>query len=148
MALNPFFLHGTSSEQRLVQDLINEQLRMYGVEVVYIPRKFVNRKTIVEEVTASKFDDNFAIEAYVNNFEGYSGQGDILTKFGVSLKDELAITISKERFEDFIAPFLEGFDDSEIILSTRPREGDLIYFPLGERLFEIKFVEQIGRAHV
>jgi hypothetical protein len=131
MALNPFFLHGTSSEQRLVQDLINEQLRMYGVEVVYIPRKFVNKKTIVEEVTASKFDDNFAIEAYLNNFEGYSGQGDILTKFGVSLKDELAITISKERFEDFIAPFLEGVDDSEIILSTRPREGDLIYFPLG-----------------
>jgi hypothetical protein len=154
MALNPFFLHGTSSEQRLVQDLINEQLRMYGVEVVYIPRKFVNRKTIVEEVTASKFDDNFAIEAYVNNFEGYSGQGDILTKFGVSLKDELAITISKERFEDFIAPFLEGFDDSEIILSTRPREGDLIYFPLGERLFEIKFVEhesqfyQLGKNYV
>jgi hypothetical protein len=154
MALNPFFLHGTSSEQRLVQDLINEQLRMYGVEVVYIPRKFVNKKTIVEEVTASKFDDNFAIEAYLNNFEGYSGQGDILTKFGVSLKDELAITISKERFEDFIAPFLEGFDDSEIILSTRPREGDLIYFPLGERLFEVKFVEhespfyQLGKNYV
>jgi len=154
MALNPFFLHGTSSEQRLVQDLINEQLRMYGVEVVYIPRKFVNRKTIIEEVTASKFDDNFAIEAYVNNFEGYSGQGDILTKFGVSLKDELAITISKERFEDFIAPFLEGFDDSEITLSTRPREGDLIYFPLGERLFEVKFVEhespfyQLGKNYV
>ena len=154
MALNPFFLHGTSSEQRLVQDLINEQLRMYGIEVVYIPRKFVNRKTIIEEVTASKFDDNFAIEAYLNNFEGYSGQGDILTKFGVSLKDELAITISKERFEDFIAPFLEGFDDSEIILSTRPREGDLIYFPLGERLFEVKFVEhespfyQLGKNYV
>ena len=127
---------------------------MYGVEVVYIPRKFVNKKTIVEEVTASKFDDNFAIEAYLNNFEGYSGQGDILTKFGVSLKDELAITISKERFEDFIAPFLEGVDDSEIILSTRPREGDLIYFPLGERLFEVKFVEhespfyQLGKNYV
>ena len=158
MALNPFFLHGTSSEQRLVQDLINEQLRMYGVEVVYIPRKFVNKKTIVEEVTASKFDDNFAIEAYLNNFEGYSGQGDILTKFGVSLKDELVITISKERFEDFIAPFLSGLDDgtedSEIILSTRPREGDLIYFPLGERLFEVKFVEhespfyQLGKNYV
>ena len=159
MALNPFFLHGTSSEQRLVQDLINEQLRMYGIEVVYIPRKYVNRKTIIEEVTASKFDDNFAIEAYLNNFEGYSGQGDILTKFGVSLKDELTITISKERFEDFIVPFLSGLDDvttddSEIILSTRPREGDLIYFPLGERLFEVKFVEhessfyQLGKNYV
>jgi hypothetical protein len=158
MALNPFFLHGTSSEQRLVQDLINEQLRMYGVEVVYIPRKFVNKKTIIEEVTSSRFDDNFAIEAYLNNYDGYSGQGDILTKFGVSLKDELLITISKERFEDFIAPFLGGLDDgteeSDIILSSRPREGDLIYFPLGERLFEVKFVEhenpfyQLGRNYV
>jgi Virus neck protein len=158
MALNPFFLHGTSSEQRLVQDLINEQLKMYGVEVVYIPRKFVNKKTIIEEVTSSRFDDNFAIEAYLNNYDGYSGQGDILTKFGVSLKDELLITISKERFEDFIAPFLAALDDgteeSDIILSSRPREGDLIYFPLGERLFEVKFVEhenpfyQLGRNYV
>ena len=158
MALNPFFLHGTSSEQRLVQDLINEQLRMYGVEVVYIPRKFVNKKTIIEEVTSSRFDDNFAIEAYLNNYDGYSGQGDILTKFGVSLKDELLVTISKERFEDFISPFLEVLDDgteeSDIILSTRPREGDLVYFPLGERLFEVKFVEhenpfyQLGRNYI
>ena len=158
MALNPFFLHGTSSEQRLVQDLINEQLRMYGVEVVYIPRKFVNKKTIIEEVTSSRFDDNFAIEAYVNNYDGYGGQGDILTKFGVSLKDELLVTISKERFEDFISPFLsildDGTEESDIILSTRPREGDLVYFPLGERLFEVKFVEhenpfyQLGRNYI
>ena len=81
MALNPFFLQGSPGEQRLVQSLINEQLKIYGVEVVYIPRKFVRRETIIREVTTSKFDDNFAIEAYVNNYEGYSGQGDILTKF-------------------------------------------------------------------
>ena len=154
MALNPFFLQGSSNEQRLVQELINEQLTIYGVEVIYIPRKFVNRKTVIEEVTASKFDDNFAIEAYVNNFEGYSGQGDILTKFGVSLKDELAITISKERYEDFIAPFLEVENREELILSSRPKEGDLVYFPLGQRLFEVKFVEhetnfyQLGKNYV
>jgi len=158
MALNPFFLQGTSSEQRLVQDLINEHLRMYGVEVVYIPRKFVNKKTIIEEVQSSRFDDNFAIEAYVNSYDGYSGAGDILTKFGMSLRDELLITISKERFEDFIAPFLGALDDGsgegEIILSTRPREGDLVYFPLGQRIFEVKFVEhenpfyQLGKNYV
>jgi hypothetical protein len=158
MALNPFFLQGTSSEQRLIQDLINEHLRMYGVEVIYIPRKFVNRKTIIEEVQSSRFDDNFAIEAYVNTYDGYSGAGDILTKFGMSLRDELLITISKERFEDFIAPFMGALDDGsgegEIILSTRPREGDLIYFPLGERIFEVKFVEhenpfyQLGKNYV
>ena len=66
MALNPFFLQGTSSEQRLAQDLINEHLKIFGVEVTYIPRKFVNKLSIMEEVQSSKFDDNFAIEAYVN----------------------------------------------------------------------------------
>ena len=74
MALNPFFLQGTQSEQRLVQNLINEQLQIYGVEVTYIPRKMVNRSTIIEEVTSSKFDDNFLLEAYVNTYEGYGGQ--------------------------------------------------------------------------
>ena len=158
MALNPFFLGGTASEQRLVQDLVNEHLRFHGVEVIYIPRKYVNRKTILEEVQTSKFDDNFALEAYVNNFDGYSGAGDILTKFGVSVRDELMLTVSKERFEDFIAPFMAGQDDgtdtSELPTSTRPREGDLVYFPLGQRLFEIKFVEhedpfyQLGKNYV
>ena len=145
MALNPFFLQGTASEQRLVQNLINEHLQFHGVEVTYIPRKYVNKKTVLEEVQTSKFDDNYSIEAYVNNFDGYSGAGDVLTKFGVSVRDELILTISKERFEEFIAPFMAGLDDGtgdgEIILSTRPREGDLVYFPLGERLFEVKFVE-------
>ena len=151
MALNPFFLQGSPGEQRLIQDLINEQLQIYGVEVTYIPRKFVNRSTIIEEVQSSKFDDNFLLEAYVNTYEGYSGAGDIMTKFGVSLRDEVTLTISKERFEDFISPFL-NIDAYEI--ATRPREGDLIFFPLGQRLFEVKFVEheqpfyQLGKNYV
>ena len=154
MALNPFFLQGSPNEQRLVQELINEQLRIYGVEVIYIPRKFVRKETILREVSSSKFDDNFALEAYISNYEGYSGQGDILTKFGMSLKDDLSLIISKERYEDFIAPFLETENDEEIVLSSRPREGDLVYFPLGQRLFEVKFVEheqpfyQLGKLYV
>jgi len=154
MALNPFFLQGSPGEQRLVQELINEQLKIYGVEILYIPRKFVRQETIIREVTTSKFDDNFAIEAYVTNYDGYAGSGDILTKFGMSLKDELDIIISRERFEDFIAPFLDSMTNDEIILSTRPREGDIIYFPLGKRLFEVKFVEheqpfyQLGKTYV
>jgi hypothetical protein len=152
MALNPFFLHGSQSEQRLVQELINEQLRMYGIEVIYIPRKFVKKETILKEISSSKFDDNYAIEAYINNYDGYTGQGDILSKFGVSLRDELSLTISRERFEDFIVPFL-NINDPEIELATRPREGDLVYFPLGQRLFEVKFVEhensfyQLGKLY-
>ena len=154
MALNPFFLQGSPSEQRLVQDLINEQLTIYGVEVTYIPRKFVRKQTIIEEIQSSAFDDNFLIEAYVNTYEGHTGAGDILTKFGMSLRDELTITISKERFEDFIASFLAALPESEVELSTRPREGDLVYFPLGQRLFEVKFVEheqpfyQLGKNYV
>ena len=152
MALNPHFLQGSRGEQRLVQSLINEQLKIYGVEVTFIPRKFVNQSTIIEEVTASKFDDNFLIEAYVENYDGYAGAGDVLTKFGMSLRDEVTLTISKERFEEFISPFMEADDDIE--LSSRPREGDLVFFPLGQRLFEIKFVEheepfyQLGSNYV
>ena len=152
MALNPFFLQGSQGEQRLVQNLINEHLKIYGLEVTYIPRKFVNKESILEEVSASKFDDNFAIEMYVNSYDGYSGAGDVLTKFGMSLRDEVELTVSKERFEEFIAPFMNSDDDIE--LSSRPREGDLVFFPLGARLFEIKFVEhedpfyQLGKNYV
>ena len=142
MALNPFFLQGSEREQKLLQDLVNEQIGIYGVEVYYLPRRVIGRKTIIEEIVASEFDEAFPLEAYVKNYEGYGGAGDILTKFGMSLRDEVTLTISKERFEDFISPFLgaQG-DEYEIELSTRPREGDLIYFPLGQRLFEVKFVE-------
>ena len=158
MALNPYFLQGAQSEQRLTQDLINEHLKMFGVEVTYIPRKFVGTDNILNEVESSKFDDNFAIEAYVNTYEGYSGAGDVLTKFGMSLRDEVVLTISKERYEDFIAPFMAGLDDgtdtSIVPLTSRPKEGDLVYFPLGGRLFEVKFVEhedpfyQLGKNYV
>ena len=154
MALNPFFLQGSPNEQRLIQDLLNEQLTIYGVEVTYIPRKIINKDSIFTEVEASRFDDNFSIEAYVNTYEGYDGAGDIMTKFGVSLKDELTLTISKERFEDFIASYMISMPDGEIEVGTRPQEGDLVYFPLGQRLFEIKFVEhekpfyQLGKNYV
>ena len=155
MALNPFFLQGSPEEQNLIQSLVNEQLKIYGVEVTYIPRKYVNRSTVFQEIEASKFDDNFQLEAYVNTWDGYSGAGDVLTKFGMSLRDELQLVVSRERFEDFIAPFLSQEDVDEVGLAVmRPREGDLVFFPLGQRLFEIKFVEhevpfyQLGHTYV
>ena len=152
MALNPFFLQGSQSEQRLVQELINEQLKIYGVDVVYLPRKIIKKDAILTEIQSSTFNDTFLIEAYVNTFDGYGGAGDVMTKFGMSLKDELTVTISRERFEDFISPFLESDEDYE--LASRPREGDIIFFPLGARLFEVKFVEheepfyQLGKNYV
>ena len=68
MALNPYFLQGSSREQRLVQDLINEQLRMYGQDIVYLPRKIVNKKSIIKEIVASTFDDAYRMEAYLLNY--------------------------------------------------------------------------------
>jgi hypothetical protein len=164
MTLNPFFLQGSTGEQFLIQDLINEQLKIYGIEVYYLPRKIFKTDDIIREIQSSKFDDVFLIEAYLNNYDGYAPGSDLMTKFGLKLQNEISLTISRERYEEFIAPFLEGitsginegyitdYDFADLI--TRPKEGDLIYFPLGERLFEIKRVEsekpfyQLGRNYI
>ena len=138
--LNPFFLQGSKGEQGLVQDLINEQLRMYGLDCHYIPRKLMTSRTIMKEVTESRFDQAFPLEAYLMNVDGYAGQGDILSKFGVRVTTEATFVISKERFEESVAPFLEQQED-DYEISNRPREGDLIFSPLGKKLFEIKYVE-------
>ena len=138
--LNPFFLQGSQAEQGLVQDLINEQLRMYGLECHYIPRKLMTSSTIMKEVTESRFDQAFPLEAYLMNVDGYAGQGDILTKFGVRVTTEATFVISRERFEEAVAPFLEQQED-DYEISNRPREGDLLFSPLGKKLFEIKYVE-------
>jgi len=139
--LNSYFLQGSPSEQRLIQDLVNEQLKMYGQDVLYMPRRIVGEKTVIKEVVASKFDDSFRIEAYLMNYEGFSGNGDLLTKFGVQSKDEINLIISKERYDDFISPLLKLWPENERKVAYRPQEGDLIWLPLDESLFEIKYVE-------
>ncbi len=137
--LNPFFLQGSKTEQSLIQDLINEQLRMYGVEVYYIPRQYITKKSIIREVIDSEFKNAYPIEAYVNTYDGYEGQGTLLSKFGIQPLTDLTLTISRERFETYIQLLAVGVNNIELI--SRPKEGDLIYFPLGSRIFEIKFVE-------
>ena len=137
--LNPFFQQGSSGEQSLVQDLINEQLRIYGIDVHYMPRKYYNTKTVIKETVDSRFDDAYPIEAYVESFDGYGDNPTLLSKFGLQATNEITLIISKERFENYISPLMKN--EENIKLSTRPKEGDLIYFPLGDRLFEIKYVE-------
>jgi len=137
--LNPFFTQGTTGEQNLVQDLINEQLRMYGVDIFYLPRKYLTENTVIREVVQSKFDTALPLEAYVDNYDEYSGAGNILSKFGVQSQDEVRLIISRERFENYITPLIE--DQSNVKLSTRPKGGDLIWFPLDDRIYEIKDVE-------
>jgi hypothetical protein len=139
MVLNSYFQQGARSEQNLVQSLINEQLKMYGVEVHYLPRKYVSENTVIKEVVRSKFDDAYPLEAYVNTYDGYGENPVMLSKFGIQATNEITLTISRERYEDYITPLIKN--ESDIKLATRPKEGDLIYFPLGDRLFEIKYVE-------
>ncbi len=137
--LNPFFQQGARTEQNLLQDLINEQLKMYGVEVHYLPRKYVTENSIIREVVQSAFDDAYPIEAYVESFDGYGDNPTLLSKFGIQATNEITLIISKERYETYISPLIKN--EQNIKLSSRPKEGDLIYFPLGDRLFEIKYVE-------
>ena len=137
--LNPFFQQGNRQEQSLVQSLINEQLKMYGVEVHYLPRKYLTEKSIIREVVQSKFDDAYPLEAYLDTYDGYGENPVILSKFGIEQKNEITLTISKDRWETYIEPLMEN--EPNVKLITRPKAGDLIYFPLGDRLFEIKYVE-------
>ena len=144
MALNPYFIQGTSGEQGLVQDLINEQLKIYGVECFYLPRQYATTHKIIREVVESKFKQSYPIEAYVENFDGYGDNTVMLSKFGIQATNELTVTISKERFQNYITPLIKNLPNinlPNVELDHRPREGDLVYFPLGDRLFEVKFVE-------
>ena len=96
MALNPYFLQGSKSEQSLVQSLINEQLKIYGVEVYYIPRRYISQNTVIREVIESQFDSAYPLEAYIDSYEGYGGQGTLLSKFGIQNVDDLTLIISRE----------------------------------------------------
>ena len=122
-----------------MQDLINESIKMYGIDVYYLPRQYVTEKKVIKEVIESEFNFAYPIEAYIASYDGYGGQGTILSKFGIQELDDLTLIISQERFHTYISPLIENLPD--VKLSTRPKEGDLVYFPLGDKLFEIKYVE-------
>lgn len=137
--LNPFFIQGTSGEQGLVQDLVNEQLKMYGIEVYYMPRQYITEGKVIREVLYSKFTSAFPIEAYLVNYEGFDPNSILMSKFGVRITDEMTLIISKERFETYIGELMKGI--SNVKNALRPNEGDLIYIPLSDSFMEIKYVE-------
>ena len=142
MALNNYIrLTGTRNEQDLTQSLIDEHIKIHGIEFIYMPRTFVNTKTVMREVSSSKFEKSFPIEGYIENYEGFGDQYNLLTKFGVRSTAEMQITISQARFGELITPVLQKEGGLGISTPTRPLEGDLIYFPLGDILFEIKHVK-------
>ena len=139
MARNVFFTHGTRNEQFLQQNLVEEYIKMFGMDVLYIPRQLIAKDNVFNEEVVSQFDDSYIIEAYLENFDGFQGGGDLLTKFGIRQTDEITMVISQQRFSDLISQFL--LLDQDIEVGERPQEGDLIYFPLSSNYFEIKFVE-------
>ena len=122
--------------------MVNEHLQLFGQDVLYLPRKIINQNTVIREITASKFDDSFRLEAYLVNVDGFGTPSDVLTKFGVRDQDEVTLVVSKERYDDFIAPFMKLFPESERLNAQTPNEGDLIYLPLDNALFEIKYIER------
>lgn len=137
--LNPFFIQGTGNEQGLLQDLINEQLKMYGIEVYYMPRQILNKGKVIKDAIFSKFKNAFPIEAYLVNYEGFDNNSVLMSKFGVRITDEMTLIISKERFDTYIGELMKLIDG--IQNASRPNEGDLIYIPLSDSLMEIKYVE-------
>ena len=134
MPTNVYFDTGTTSEQRLYEDLIIEQLKIYGQDVYYLPRKLANKDTIFGEDPASSFDDSYIIEMYVDNSDGYMGEQEIIKKFGLELRDDIRFTLSKSRWETLVK------NNSDLV-AERPQEGDLVYFPTTKAFFEIQFVE-------
>lgn len=175
MATNKYFNNFSyGREQDLVEDLTIEAIKIYGHDVKYLPRTIVNLDHLFGEDTLSSFDEGIDMEMYIKNVEGFEGEGDLLSRFGLQIRDQITFTVARKRFDQAITSpklltevgynlifesgdntvpsrqFLTGSKDTESIVQegsdylnniNRPQEGDLIYFPMVGKIFEIKFVE-------
>ena len=135
MPTNHYFSRGTINEQYLYEDLIIEAMQIYGHDVFYLPRTLVNKDQLFGEDALSKFSDSYMIEMYMDTVEGYEGEKEIITRFGLEIRDETTFTVSRRRWLDLVSI------DANLIVSVRPNEGDWIYMPTVQRLFEISFVD-------
>ena len=139
---------GSAQEQKTIENLIVETIEIYGQDIYYVPRTIVNKDTVFGEDSDTKFESAKAIRAYVNNVEGWEGQGELLSKFGVRIEDKTTFIFSRDKFKEHV-------DDSTVLnVEGRPNEGDLIWFPTTKHLFQIMFVEaekpfyQLGKGYV
>ena len=143
-----FRANGSAQEQKTIENLIVETIEIYGQDIYYVPRTIVNKDTVFGEDSDTKFESAKAIRAYVNNAEGWEGQGELLSKFGVRIEDKTTFIFSRDKFKEHV-------DDSTVLnVEGRPNEGDLIWFPVTKHLFQIMFVEaekpfyQLGKGYV
>tara|TARA_S200002703_G_scaffold2466_2_gene3846 strand:+ start:20690 stop:21418 length:729 start_codon:yes stop_codon:yes gene_type:complete len=155
MTRNAFFnQYTTSTEQNLLEDLIIESIQIYGFDVDYLPRISLETDSLYTQYTSSAFIDAIPVEMYVKNVLGFGGEGDFVSRFGLEIRDQVTFTIAKKRFNNEIAnaSFVSTYSSANVEISngyytdesmsiSRPREGDVLYFPLANTFFEIKFVE-------
>tara|TARA_B100000424_G_scaffold257525_1_gene238522 strand:- start:257 stop:1156 length:900 start_codon:yes stop_codon:yes gene_type:complete len=135
MARNVYFNDKVRSEQNLYEDIVIESLKIYGQEVYYLPRDIVQEDRIFGDDIPSRFNSSHKIEMYIENIEGFDGEGDLFTRFGVEIRDEATFVVSRRRWTQAVARMDGG------VTSVRPLEGDLIYLPLSNKLFQIMHVE-------
>ena len=119
-------------EQTLIEDLIIESIKIYGHDVFYCPRTVIARDNVLNEDALSQYNSSYQIEMYIKNVEGFEGEGDFLSRFNIQIRDEITFTVANRRYDEAVGAY-EG--------SIRPEEGDLIYFPLTEKIYVIKFAE-------
>jgi hypothetical protein len=135
MATNPYFSQSVRSEQHLYEDIVIESLKMYGQDLYYLPRDIVNEDVIFGDDVTSRFNSSYKLEMYIENVEGFDGEGDLFTKFGIEIRDQATFVVSRRRWDQTVRRY-----DNEIN-TQRPAEGDLLYLPLSKSLFQIMAVE-------
>ena len=133
--LNHYFSKGTQNEQFLYEDLVIEALQIYGHDVVYLPRELVNKDDLFGEDPLSKFDESYQIEMYMETVEGYEGEKELVSRFGLEIRDETTFVVARRRWDNVISI------SQNLITSMRPNEGDLIFMPNVNRIWEIAFVD-------
>jgi len=131
---NTYFSHGTHAEKRLYEDLIIEQLKVFGNDVYYMPRENISQDDILGNTT-DKFTDAYSIEMYVEDVNGFAGQGDLIGKFGLEIRDELTFVVSRRQFEILVD------NPSNTLNINRPKEGDIIWMPLFKKFWQVDYVE-------
>ncbi len=129
MATNPYFNknYSSQSEQDLYDDLMEESIKIHGIDIHYLPREIQKIDSLFKDVEVSRFNTTHEIEMFIDSVEQFGGEGDFLSKFGLEIRDTLELTVMVNRFET--------------LNIGRPKEGDLIFFPFNKQLFEVMFVE-------
>ena len=135
MTTSAYFSKGTAGEQALYEALIIEQLQVFGHDVYYLPRKLVKEDNLWGEDVLSSFNDAYQIEMFMEEVEGFGGEKELISKFGLEIRDEANFIVSRSRWNTVVS------SDLNLIESSRPNEGDLIYFPRIKKLFQIDFVD-------